>query len=110
MSDVQYINGFRVYADTLARTYSFEFSRLELYPRSKKIWQLEKAMHRMESELNLKLTQILEEAEQDANAPGTGSLELRLAGMLQAAVQEWMVRNIELLNKEADIKKATVLR
>lgn len=110
MSDVQYINGFRAYADTLARTYSTEFSKQELYPRSKKVWQLEKAMHRMENELNLKLTQILEEAEEDVNTPGTENLELRLANILKGAIQEWMIKNIELLNKETGIEKATVLR
>jgi nucleoside-triphosphatase THEP1 len=109
MSSVQYIDGFRAYAEKLAKTYSKEFFATEQYPTRKRVWKLEMAMHKMENELNIKLTEILEQAE-TAIRDDIDKLELRLEDMMQVAVREWILKNLEIMNNTTDTKKATVLR
>ena len=109
MNDVQYIDGFRVYAEKLAKTYSKEFFATELQSPRKKMWKLEMAMYKMENDLNIKLTEILEQAE-TAIRGDMDKLELRLTGMMQGVVQEWIVENLEIINDNTHTKKATVLR
>lgn len=109
MNDVQYIQGFKTYAEELAGIYSKEFSATIQYPPRKRVWKLEMAMHRMENDLNIKLSEILEQAEMAIRAD-MDKLELRLTGMMQGAVREWIMRNLEIMNDNTHTKKATVLR
>lgn len=105
---MEYIDGFRVYADKLAKIYSKEFFALELQSSRKQILKLEMAMYKMENELNIKLTEILEQAD-TAIRGDIDRLELRLNNMMQGAVREWILKNLEIMNDTIHTKKATVL-
>lgn len=108
MNEVQYIKDFGLYADKLMKDYSSKVASTALANHRRRMWQLEIAMHRMEHELNLQLTQVLELAEYLPGAD-VAKLEARLGDMVRTTVREWTVRHLELMHNDNHIKKATVL-
>jgi len=109
MKEVQYIDGFRKYADGVVKKYAVTFMETTNHPRRHRVRQLELSMHKIESELNTKLAEILQQADETAPADIEKMASI-LSGVVSHTVKDWIVKNIELMNTESYNKRATVLR
>ncbi len=102
-----YINGYKAFAGQLAMQYTKQVPKTVEIPVQKKLWMLELAMHRMDNELNGRLTEIITQAERFTMID-IENLETELSEVKRGAIKLLLSNNLEVMNNNKKTERATV--